>query len=171
MSLMAENTRHVHIIDSDYARRAKVAREFHKRAFHPEIYEDLAEFEQRPSAEGFVFVADEPAIESASNNVTHLLRADDKALPIVLYAGDPKPERIVSAMLDGNRLSRMAFQSIATERHLQAFGDRWGASPGEGSCSGRGAVEGGPAIAARARRADALDYGKVEYRNRASPGH
>jgi two-component system, LuxR family, response regulator FixJ len=90
----------VHVIDSDYARRARVARELHGRNLHAEIYEDLDEFTRHRPNKGFVFVADDEVFGGALE-IAQTLRSTGTALPVVVYASEPSPERVVSAMLDG----------------------------------------------------------------------
>ncbi|HTK73197.1 MAG TPA: LuxR C-terminal-related transcriptional regulator [Croceibacterium sp.] len=90
----------IHVIDSDYRRRARVARELHDRHFHAEIYEDVDEF-RRSGADGdLVFAADDESGFGPSRTM-RAVQASGTTLPIVAYASEPKAERIVAAMLAG----------------------------------------------------------------------
>lgn len=91
----------VHIVDADCRRRARVAREFNSHSVHAEIYESLKEFRGHPPRKGCVFVADDTTSESGLEKVVDVLASAGSALPIVVYAHEPTPERIVSAMLAG----------------------------------------------------------------------
>jgi two-component system, LuxR family, response regulator FixJ len=87
----------IHIIDHDSRRRASIAREFLRRGFHAEIYEDLAEFRQRMPMEGYVFAHDD--VDSCDpGQLRELMGREDIPLPTTFYSTEPAPERIVQAM-------------------------------------------------------------------------
>ena len=93
--------RSVHIIDTDYRRRARVAREIGARRLHVEIYEDLNEFKRTKPLRGFVFAAEAPGEGICSEGISQVVNATNGELPLVVYAHHPTPERIVKAMLAG----------------------------------------------------------------------
>jgi two-component system, LuxR family, response regulator FixJ len=92
--------RHIHVIDPDFRRRARITFELAHRNLHAEIYEDLEEFGSRVPDRGAIFVADEPGRCSAGE-VRAMLDALGRPLPVAVYSADPSPERIVEAMLGG----------------------------------------------------------------------
>ena len=50
---------HIHVIDPDFRRRARITFELAQRNLHAEIYEDLEEFGSRIPDGGAIFIADE----------------------------------------------------------------------------------------------------------------
>lgn len=85
----------VHIIDSNWGRRAQVARDLFRRNFHAEIYDGIEEFFGSDPGEGVVFVCAEElaSLEAVQNSPT--------TLPVVAYAEKPTTEDIVGAMHQG----------------------------------------------------------------------
>jgi two-component system, LuxR family, response regulator FixJ len=100
MVFLNQTSRSVHIIDPDYRRRARVAREIGARRLHVEIYEDLNEFKRTKPLRGFVFAAEAPG-EGSSERISQVVNDTNGELPLVVYAHHPTPERIVKAMLAG----------------------------------------------------------------------
>jgi two-component system, LuxR family, response regulator FixJ len=100
MVFLNQTSRSVHIIDPDYRRRARVAREIGARRLHVEIYEDLNEFKRTKPLRGFVFAAEAPG-EGSSEGISQVVNDTNGELPLVVYAHHPTPERIVKAMLAG----------------------------------------------------------------------
>jgi FixJ family two-component response regulator len=98
-SLMAGHW-HIHVIDPDFRRRARITFELAHRNLHAEIYEDLDEFASRIPDAGAIFVADE-AGRCAAGEVTAKLDSLGRALPVAAYSAEPSPQRIVDAMLGG----------------------------------------------------------------------
>jgi RNA polymerase sigma factor (sigma-70 family) len=91
---------HIHVIDPDFRRRARIAHDLLHRDFHAEIYENLAEFGSRIPSEGTVFAIDDPQACDA-RELIEVLEATGRNLPIALYSEQPSPDKIVKAMLDG----------------------------------------------------------------------
>jgi FixJ family two-component response regulator len=92
--------RHVHVIDPDSRRRARIAFEFAHRGQHAEIYESLDEFSSRIPDDGAIFVADEGGC-SGPGEVRSVLDRLGCSLPVAAYSAEPSPPRIVEAMLQG----------------------------------------------------------------------
>jgi len=124
----------VHIIDPDPGRHSGLAREFTARQIDARIYDDLDQFGRRPPRDGFVFVADDEAGDWGPSDVSAILQKSDAALPVVMYANQPTPERIVSAMLSGAldylewpfRAASLdtAFRRLAAQENRRAAQDR-----------------------------------------------
>lgn len=91
---------HVHVIDADFRRRAKISRELMARDFHPEIYEGAAEFLERLPGDGPVLMMEN---EDRDELADLLARAKDhgRFFPVAIYSEEPLPERIVSALHTG----------------------------------------------------------------------
>lgn len=90
----------VHVIDPNFRRRAHVSRDLSSWNIHPEIYEDLTEFEQRHPSDGFVFaVDDEAAFDLCA--LMEAMRTNGVLLPVVMYAEQPAAEGVVNAMRSG----------------------------------------------------------------------
>ncbi len=91
---------HVHVVDSDCARRAAIARELYSRSIHVEIYEDLDELFARAPAEGTVLVhADHPSFDEMQ--LIETVRERAGYLPVAFYSEAPAPDKVVNAMLCG----------------------------------------------------------------------
>lgn len=91
---------HVHVVDSDCARRAAIARDLYSGPIHVEIYEDLNELISRAPSQGSVLVhADTPACDEPELMETIRERAGH--LPVAFYSDRPSPENIVRAMHSG----------------------------------------------------------------------
>jgi FixJ family two-component response regulator len=91
---------HVHVIDSDLRRRARVSRELMLMDMHAEIYEDIDEFGARPPKSGVILAADDSG-EYGPNDLIDLHDSDGNRLPVAMYSDAPSPEKIVKAMIDG----------------------------------------------------------------------
>jgi two-component system, LuxR family, response regulator FixJ len=125
MVFLGQAPRSVHIIDPDYRRRARVAREIGARRLHVEIYEDLNEFKRTKPQRGVVFAAEAPCEDSCSDRISQVVDTTKGEMPLVVYAHHPTPERIVNAMLAGALdylewpfnplLLDAAFERLATE--------------------------------------------------------
>jgi len=98
-SHMADH-RHIHVIDPDFRRRARITFELAQRHLHAEIYEDLEEFGSRIPDGGAIFVADEPG-RCDPADLRAMLDGLGSTLPVAAYAAEPLPQRIVEAMLHG----------------------------------------------------------------------
>lgn len=92
--------RYVHIVDHDCRRRAQIAYELMSRGLHAEIYENVEEFASRVPDCGAVLIADDSA-DCSPSSLHVVLQAAGCPLPVAAYAGDPSPQRIVIAMLEG----------------------------------------------------------------------
>ena len=91
---------HIHVIDPDFRRRARITFELAQRNLHAEIYEDLEEFGSRIPDGGAIFIADE-AGRCNARDVRAMLDRLGRPLPVAVYSADPAPQRIVDAMLGG----------------------------------------------------------------------
>jgi len=91
---------HIHVIDPDVRRRAQIAFDLAQRHLHAEIYESPEEFASRLPEEGAVLLFDEPPT-SAVREFRRLLESADSLLPMAVYSGEPSPQGIVNAILDG----------------------------------------------------------------------
>lgn len=91
---------HIHVIDPDFRRRARISHELMRRDFHAEIYEDLDEFGSRIPDEGTVLAIDDPA-RCDARGLLELLEGTGRRLPVAMYSDEPSPEKIVNAMLEG----------------------------------------------------------------------
>jgi FixJ family two-component response regulator len=110
----------VHIIDPDRRRQACIAADFAGRAIDAEVHASIQVFAASDSREGLVFAAD----PLGSEDILAALETRGSGLPVVLYAHQPTPERIVNAMLCGAldylqwpfdpRLLDGAFERLAT---------------------------------------------------------
>jgi FixJ family two-component response regulator len=90
----------VHVVDSDCARRAALARELYGTSIHVEIYEDLDELIDRAPSQGIALVhADQSFLDEGQ--FIALVRERAGFLPVAFYAAAPSPEKIVRAMLSG----------------------------------------------------------------------
>jgi len=90
---------HVHVIDPDPARRARIARELYSPSIHAEIYESVEELLSRAPTHGSLLIADqEPA--DADESLQELW-SQSSYLPAAFYSEHPNPQRIVEAMLSG----------------------------------------------------------------------
>jgi FixJ family two-component response regulator len=91
---------HVHVVDSNYAGRAAIARELYGQSIHVEIYEDLDELISRAPSQGTVLVhADQPSLDETECLETVRERAG--YMPVAFYSATPSPEKIVKAMQSG----------------------------------------------------------------------
>lgn len=91
---------HIHVIDPDFRRRARISHELMQRDFHAEIYEDLEEFGARIPDDGAVFAIDDPA-RCDARELIEILEGTGRRLPVAMYSDECSPEKIVNAMLEG----------------------------------------------------------------------
>lgn len=91
---------HIHVIDPDFRRRARISRELIRLNLHPEIYESVFEFGSQVPKSGMVFASDD-AGNSELPGLIEMLDASGRRLPVAMYSNEPSPEKIVKAMLDG----------------------------------------------------------------------
>ena len=90
----------LHILDSDSARRAQLARQAFAAGFHAEIYADRAELIEHAPQHGVVLAHDEPdgrGVVGLVNEMT--LRAG--WLPVVAFAEQPVTFQVVRAVKGG----------------------------------------------------------------------
>jgi FixJ family two-component response regulator len=88
---------HVHVVDSDCAGRAAIARELYGKSIHVEIYEDLDELISRAPSQGTVLVqADQPCLDERECLAT--VREHAGYMPVAFYSATPCPEKIVTAI-------------------------------------------------------------------------
>ena len=128
---------HIHVIDPDSRRRARIAFELAHRDLHAEIYENLAEFGARIPDDGAIFIADEPGSCTPGELKTMLDRLGS-SLPVAAYAAEPLPQRIVDAMLHGAlgylrwpfdpKLLATTLERLSSEGERRAAQGRRGAS-------------------------------------------
>jgi two-component system response regulator FixJ len=90
---------HVHVIDPDPARRARIARELYSPSIHAEIYENVEELLDRAPAHGSLLIADQEPVDAGES--LEELWSQCSYLPAAFYSEDPSPQRIVKAMLSG----------------------------------------------------------------------
>jgi len=117
----------IHVIDPDSRRRAMISRDFMGRRMHAEIYEDLAEFRDRPPCDGVVFAVDDPR-HCDPVRLFEAMRSRQQVLPVAFYSPEPAPEKIVAAMLLG-ALDYLQWPFDArvldtSMRRLEVHGDR-----------------------------------------------
>ena len=55
---------HVHVVDPNPARRARIARELYSPSIHAEIYESVEELLDRAPTHGSLFIADETSADT-----------------------------------------------------------------------------------------------------------
>jgi FixJ family two-component response regulator len=91
---------HVHVIDSDLRRRARVSLELMLIDMHDEIYEGIEEFGARPPKPGVILAADD-STEYDPHDLIDLVDSAGNRLPVAMYSDAPSPEKIVKAMIDG----------------------------------------------------------------------
>lgn len=90
---------HVHVIDPNPGRRAKIARELYSPSIHAEIYESVEELLNRAPTHGSLLIADQQPAEAERS--LEELWSQSSYLPVAFYSEDPSPQRIVEAMLSG----------------------------------------------------------------------
>jgi two-component system response regulator FixJ len=90
---------HVHVIDPNAARRAKIARELYSPSIHAEIYESVEELLNRAPTHGSLLIADQEPADGEES--LEELWSQSSYLPVAFYSEDPSPQRIVEAMLSG----------------------------------------------------------------------
>lgn len=86
------------LIDEDSRRRAAICHALSGSGIHVEPFEDIAELERRWPGEGVILVRDKG--DAISTLVRHM-SASGAWLPVIAFAEDPDPRRIVAAVLDG----------------------------------------------------------------------
>lgn len=90
---------HVHVIDPDAARRAKIARELYSPSIHAEIYESVEELVDRAPTHGSLLIADQDSADPEES--IEALWSRNSYLPVAFYSENPSPQKIVKAMLSG----------------------------------------------------------------------
>lgn len=90
---------HVHVIDPDAARRAKIARELYSPSIHAEIYESVEELVDRAPTHGSLLIADQDSANPEES--IEALWSQNSYLPVAFYSENPSPQKIVKAMLSG----------------------------------------------------------------------
>jgi FixJ family two-component response regulator len=90
---------HVHVVDPNPARRARIARELYSPSIHAEIYESVEELVSRAPTHGSVLIADEEPADGGES--LEELWAQSSYLPAAFYSENPSPQKIVQAMLSG----------------------------------------------------------------------
>ncbi len=86
------------IVDSDPFRRNEVSRLFYAESRHVEPYESFEELESFWPSAGIILVYDD---ENALQNMFELMLQKGCWLPVIVYAVDPEPGRIVDVVLMG----------------------------------------------------------------------
>lgn len=92
--------RRIDVIDPDVRRRARVSRDLRTFGVHTEIYEDVEEFMSCALGSGLIFVSDDHDLPFAAS-MERIRAAANGIAPIVGYAQEPLPERIVAGMHAG----------------------------------------------------------------------
>lgn len=91
---------YVHIVDSDYGRRAQIAHQLYGCSLHAEIYEDLDELISRCPSRGAILISDDT--DSADPKAfVDTIRSHAGALPVAFFAERPSVRKVVRAMLSG----------------------------------------------------------------------
>jgi FixJ family two-component response regulator len=91
---------HVHVVDPDVRRRAKIAFELRELQVHGEIYESILELLASAPVSGGVLLFDEAETEEF-RNLASILDPASASLPVALYCEAPSPARIVDVMREG----------------------------------------------------------------------
>jgi FixJ family two-component response regulator len=123
----------LHIVDSDSRSRAEQARTAFALGHHAEVYSDLAEFLDRPPANGIVLVR-ERVMDLSLDELFERLGQRGVWVPLIVCAEEPQIERVVSAIKDGaldylqlpleaGRLAR-SLARVAEEADAQGFARR-----------------------------------------------
>jgi FixJ family two-component response regulator len=90
----------LHVLDSDSARRAQLARLAFAAGHHAEIYAHADELLSHAPAGGLVLAQDEPVGEGITNLVSAMMRAG-QWLPIIAIAEAPTIDAVVAAIKAG----------------------------------------------------------------------
>lgn len=90
----------LHFIDSSSRNRAELARAGFALGHHSEVYGDLSELSVHPPREGIIVARDTPEEGGVSVILDRLSRLGIW-LPVIAFAGDPRPGRIVDAIKAG----------------------------------------------------------------------
>jgi two-component system response regulator FixJ len=90
----------LHILDSDSARRAQLARLAFAAGHHAEIYAHAEELLSHAPAGGLVLAQDEPVGEGITNLVSAMMRAG-QWLPVIAIAENPSIDAVVRAIKVG----------------------------------------------------------------------
>ena len=90
----------LHILDSDSARRAKLARLAFAAGHHAEIYASAEELLAHAPARGLVLAQDEPVGEGICNLIASIMRAG-QWLPVIAIAENPQTSTVVRAIKAG----------------------------------------------------------------------
>jgi two-component system response regulator FixJ len=91
--------RHVSIVDSNAARRARIARELYLLSIHADIHESVEELLDRGPTHGLQLIADQEPGDAGGALQEVWSRAS--YLPAAFYSEHPSPQQIVNAMLSG----------------------------------------------------------------------
>ena len=91
---------YIHVVDSDSARRAQIARQLYGRSYHAEIYESIDELIDRAPDRGAVLICDDVGAPESDVSL-ETIRARTSYLPVAYFSENPSPDRIVRAMLRG----------------------------------------------------------------------
>lgn len=89
---------HIILVDSDVRRRATISHYLSSRGIHVEPFETVGELSGRWPRQGLVLTYDEGATIAT---LADRLVASGNWLPIVAFAENPPPKRIVAAILSG----------------------------------------------------------------------
>jgi FixJ family two-component response regulator len=93
-----DSTAAIVLVDSDRLRRNDVARFFYYSGRHVEPYESFEELRAFWPQAGIVFLHDD---EEALRSIFDLMLDQGCWLPVIVYAADPAPSRIVDVILMG----------------------------------------------------------------------
>ncbi len=92
------NARLLHIVHADHAVRASIAMSITRGGGHAQIYEDIVELIAAKPAAGAILLK-EP--DDGSSGLPAALHAGEIFLPIILFAENPTPSRVVRAVHNG----------------------------------------------------------------------
>lgn len=109
---------HIHIIDKDYRRRARIAHDMFARGVHAEVYEDFSEIERVGPSNGIVLTT----ASSASEIIDRMAKSSCE-LPVLVYSEDPATADIVEAMRSGALdFLEFPFEDQSLDRCLERVG-------------------------------------------------
>lgn len=91
----------VHVLDSQSARRAQIARLVFTAGYHAEIYADRTELLAHAPSDGVVLACDDGRGEKIVAQLTEDLAEEGSWLPVVLFCENPTTERVVAAVKAG----------------------------------------------------------------------
>jgi FixJ family two-component response regulator len=93
------NGAHIHVIDGDFRRRARISRELLTRDRHPEVYDSAAEFLARLPEGGAVLMKETGGTELGA--LLSQVRDRGCFFPVAIYSMTPSPDRVVRALHAG----------------------------------------------------------------------